>query len=608
MGGLRLLRHGWVPVCAALLLAGCASMPSSGEVRKVGDGQGPDNGSQIRVFGIPPQPGENAQDVVNGFLEATTSGEDDFATAKKYLTTSTAAHWNPYAQITVYASSSPDSNEDIGSGRKDGWATVDLSGHMAAVVDGKHTYRPDENTFQTSFHLVKVNNEWRIDDLSDGLVMSLSNFQRLYHSVDMYYFAKAGPDAQRVGGGGERLVADPVYLRNENDPLQPTVSALLDGPTQWLAPVVSTALPRGAHLYDKGDDHGVTLDDAQHLRVRLDHAADGLRGQDCVRFAAQLFATVHEETSPKLASAEVQHADGSTACVLPGVQAQQYDPAGGTGVPARAYYITSDSQHQLVVVNGDDTHADPVPGPFGTGKADLSAVAVRQDEHVAAGVKNNGKDLVVGSLTGPGTFGPVVATSHAHDTKDNGLSAPSWDGFGDLWVADRNPADPQLLVLSEGAGQPVAVSVPKLTGRIESLRVASDGVRLALVVQQGDTTVLKLGRIVRGGTPAHPQFSVAGLLTLTPTDEDVTSVSWAGSSRLVVLGGVQGGVQQIQYVNTDGSAASALPGVSEAASVAASEDQTRPLLASYNGYVYRLPADANWKQLTPKGSNPVYPG
>lgn len=609
MGGRRSLRHGWLPVCGILVLAGCASMPSSGEVRKVGDGQRQDSGSsQTRVFGLPPHAGESAPDIVNGFLEATTGDETDFATAKKYLTSEAATSWNPYARITVYAGGEPDTKEDTGISRKDGWVRVNLSGQEAAVVDAQHAYHPAQGAFQTSFHLSRVKNEWRIDELADGLVMSLSNFQRLYHSVDMYYFADVGTDAQRTGSTVEPLVADPVYLRNDNDPLAPTVSALLAGPTQWLDPVVSTAAPRRARLYDKGDDHGVTLDDSQHLKVRLDRAAGSLRGQQCVRFAAQLFATVHEEASPKLASAEVEHADGSTACVLTAAQAQQYGPPKTSGMPAREYYITSDAQHQLVAVTGDSTDAHAVPGPFGTGKPDLDAVAVRQDERVAAAVRANGRALVVGSLVDGGSFGPPVLTSHAHDTKDDGLSAPSWDGFGDLWVADRNPAAQRLLMLRGGTGQPSEVAVPGLTGRIQSLRVASDGVRVALVVKQGDTSTLQLGRIARGGTFDAPQFAVTGLRTLTPSDEKVTSVSWAGSSRLVVLGGVEGGVQQIQYVNTDGSAGAALPGVSEAASVAASEDQSRPLLASYNGYVYRLPADAAWKQLLPKGTDPVYPG
>jgi hypothetical protein len=164
-------------------------------------------------------------------------------------------------------------------------------------------------------------------------------------------------------------------------------------------------------------------------------------------------------------------------------------------------------------------------------------------------------------------------------------------------------------VLRNGGGQPSTVAVPGLYGRVESLRVASDGVRIALVVRQPDGLgKLQLGRIVRGGTLDHPQFSVTGLRTLTPEGEGVTSVSWAGPSRLVVLGSESGGVQQIQYVSTDGWAGAALEGISEASSVAASEDQTRALLASYNQSIYRLPPDSNWTKVTPKGDGPVYPG
>lgn len=152
--------------------------------------------------------------------------------------------------------------------------------------------------------------------------------------------------------------------------------------------------------------------------------------------------------------------------------------------------------------------------------------------------------------------------------------------------------------------------MPKLDERVESLQVASDGVRIVLVVDEKGVKTLQLGLIDRAGTQDKPKFTVTGLHDLTPTGETVSSVSWAGASRLVVLGSdrERGGGQQIQYVNTDGSALPPLESIGEAASVAASEDQTRPLLASYNGYVYWLPDESNWKRASPKGSSPVYPG
>ncbi|MBY8882705.1 LpqB family beta-propeller domain-containing protein [Actinacidiphila acidipaludis] len=614
LGGRRRLLHGVLPLGVTLLLAGCASMPSSGEVRKIGDGQRADADSQVRVFGIPPHPGESPQEIVSGFLEATTSGEANFSTAKKYLTKHASTGWDPFGKITI-VSGLAQPVETVGTSHPDGYSTVTVTSTQVATVDTKHGYLPAQDPssrddFQASFGLVKQSGEWRIDGLPGGLALSQSDFQRIYHSVNMYYFADLGPDGRGSGGGSQTLVADPVYLRNQNDSLESTVSALLDGPTDWLRPVVTTAAPAGVRLDGAGPDHGVSLDDSQQLTVRLDHKADRLRGQRCVQLAAQLFATVQAQASAKLSSAEIQHANGTTACNLPSAQAEAYGPENLVGSTTRQYYIRSDSSHRLMELAGDSTTttqltAGAVAGPFGGDKAGLESVAVRRDEQVAAGVRNGGRQLVVASLTGGDSMPSAVLTSTATDAK-NGLSAPSWDGLGDLWVADRSSRPSQLKVLVGGRGPAAPVSMPHQSGRIESLKVASDGVRIALIVTQKGVSSLEIGRVQRGGTPEHPTFSVTGLRVL-PSDDNVVSVAWAGASRLVVLAN-QSGVQQIAYMSTDGSAGAALQGVSEAASVAASEDQSRPLLAAYNGSVYLLPADTNWKQIAPKGVSPVYPG
>jgi two-component system sensor histidine kinase MtrB len=129
-------------------------------------------------------------------------------------------------------------------------------------------------------------------------------------------------------------------------------------------------------------------------------------------------------------------------------------------------------------------------------------------------------------------------------------------------------------------------------------------------VRENGHTTLRLGRIERSGTLQKPQITVADLRMATPQLEDVKAASWAGPSRLVVVGNVTGGVQQIQYVDADGSASSTptLQGDGGVASVAASEDQNKPLLAELGDGIFELPPDADWKKVTPKGSSPVYPG
>lgn len=602
----RMVRGGTLGACAALLLAGCASMPSSGEVRKVDNGQQADGDTQVQVFGIPPHPGDSPSEIVNGFLEATTSGEANFATAKKYLATGLQKSWDPLAGITVL-SGGPTSKADLDLDPKAVRTQVALSGAKAASVDARHAYTPAPGSFDINIGLVKQGTEWRISDLPPGLILTAADFRRIYHSVNMYYFARAGADERRSGARQEALVADPVYLRQQQpDALASALQALLEGPSAWLAPVVTSAAPPGTGLAGSAAS-AVTMEDSQHVRVQLNKSADALTGDRCRRLAAQVFATAQSQASAKLLAVNLVRADGSPACALNADDAQEYTSGGLAGSSAGEYYIGSD-QHQLMQLTPGGTTAHPVPGPFGAAKADLRSVAVRRDGGMAAGVKTDGRQLVVAPLSGAGTAEAAPLTSAAQDPK-NGLSAPSWDGFGDLWVADRNPAVSRLYVLPDGTGQPAQVTVPELDGRIESLRVSSDGVRIALVVAEGGIDRLKLGLIDRGGTAARPEFAVHGLRDLTPAGESVGSVSWAGASRLVVLGSDQGGGgQQIQYVNTDGSAAPALESIGEAVSVAASEDPTNPLLASYNGSVYWLPDDSNWKKVTPKGDSPVYPG
>ena len=67
----------------------------------------------------------------------------------------------------------------------------------------------------------------------------------------------------------------------------------------------------------------------------------------------------------------------------------------------------------------------------------------------------------------------------------------------------------------------------------------------------------------------------------------------------------------MQFVETDGSASNAqtLPGVNGVKAVAASEDETRPLIAdATEDGIVRLPPDANWKTVAKDGTAPVYPG
>ena len=68
--------------------------------------------------------------------------------------------------------------------------------------------------------------------------------------------------------------------------------------------------------------------------------------------AAQLFATVQAQESAKLQAADVQLADGSTLCSVPGTQ--NHTSGNPTGTSSQQYYISTDG-HRLLALSATMT-------------------------------------------------------------------------------------------------------------------------------------------------------------------------------------------------------------------------------------------------------------
>ncbi|WP_432004177.1 LpqB family beta-propeller domain-containing protein [Streptomyces sioyaensis] len=606
--GARRARKAVLLGCAAALLAGCASMPDSGDVTAVDQSPRAEGDSQVRVYGVPPQDGAQPTNIVRSFLDATTSDEADFRTATQYLAKSAKRTWRPF-QVTNVLQERPKPEPKSQPSREDANGyTVTLSGSQVAAVDDHHAYTPEEKPYRRSIHLVKENGQWRIDRLPNGLVLGLSDFQRIYRSVNKYYFASYKSEAQEPKASRNVLVADPVYLRQRIKPITSSVAALLSGPTDWLNQVTSSAFPPGTRLAARD----LALDDSNALKVKLSKQAMSAGSAQCKRMAAQLFFTVQDMTrASKISEVELQDSGGNPLCTLTQEQADRdFAPSPGSGNSGKEYFI--DADHKVVAMSDSATEPTPVAGPFGTGRTPLRSVAISRAENTAAGVSGDGRSLyVAGMEDGIARGGPLLTSNGSAKDPDAGLTTPSWDGLGDLWIADRDAHGSRLLRIREGKSDPERVAVPGLGGRrIKAIKVAADGIRIAILVEDKGRTTLQLGRVERGGTAQHPELSVQELRPIAPQLEDVVAASWAGGSRLVVVGRESGGVQQMQFMETDGSASNAqtLPGVNGVKAVAASEDETRPLIADATEGIVRLPPDANWKTVAKDGTAPVYPG
>ncbi|MFD5039542.1 LpqB family beta-propeller domain-containing protein [Streptomyces sp. NPDC058377] len=600
--------------CGVMVLAGCGAMPVTGDVKAVDASQPGD--SQVQVYAVPPREGATPMEVVDGFLESMTSDDPDFRTTRQYLTAEAGESWQPGEGITVLAKAPSRNGPTIhDKERRNTETTYALTGEQVAAVDAQSSYRPlAPSEYDQMLHLVRQKGadgkqEWRIDIVPDGLVLGQSDFKRLYRSVNKYYFAAGLTDESAA------LVADPVYVRNRTDPVTrmdtatQTVRTLLEGPSNWLRPVVDSRFPEGTAL--KSGVTSLTTDDQNVLKVPLNKKADGAGQGACRMMAAQVLFTLRDLTSARVGQVELQ-GDRGPLCSLSADEATDFASDHGSGEPDSQYFVDDEGHVQRIpgsTKGGGDP--EPVIGPLGRGTVAMSAVGVARDEEQAAAVSENQQDLYVSSLTEESEPAAPVVSSTAKKAADR-LSAPSWDGRGDLWVADRDPADPRLLRLAGGAGEPQEVSVPGLNGgRIEALRMSSDGVRIALRVSRDGHTTLHIGRVERHGSGDAEQVSVEDLRQAAPQLAEVTAVSWSGRSRLVVVGKEEGGVQQVRYVQADGSTSSSgvLPGVNQVTAVAAADDDQLPLMADTesDGIVKLSPGD-NWQTVLKEGSSLVYPG
>ena len=155
----------------------------------------------MRVFAMPPRKDALPLEIVQGFLEALTSDDPKYATARLYLAGTTAHIWDPENSTTVLADGPAVRSDRTGGGRPDGdEASIMLTGSRVAQVDAQQSYTPDSGPYNKSVHLTrdKKTKQWRIDKLPQGVVMGKSDFQRNYMSVDKYYYAsEAGAPSGR---------------------------------------------------------------------------------------------------------------------------------------------------------------------------------------------------------------------------------------------------------------------------------------------------------------------------------------------------------------------------------------------------------------------------
>jgi hypothetical protein len=210
-------------VLAGLLgVGGCVSVPTSGPIEKV-EGQQPAS-QNINVEVRPPAPGDEPRQIVDGYLRANNNYQPNYSVAKQFLTRTAAESWSPEEGVWIYQGSP---TATTNSARFDG--------RLVGSLGRDHTYRVEDRDFRVDFNLIKDDKgEWRINKPPPGLMVAEYSFTSFYQGYDLYFI-----------GNGSSLVPEPIYLPRLSNPANVAsalMKALLNGPSTWLKPAVSTAI------------------------------------------------------------------------------------------------------------------------------------------------------------------------------------------------------------------------------------------------------------------------------------------------------------------------------------------------------------------------------
>ncbi len=590
---------------AVMLASACAAVPDGGIVTSATIAQkGGQQAVIVQMIPSGPQPGWDPDTIVMGFLLASANFTNNHEIAREYLTPAAATSWRPASSVTEFSDMPTATTDSVQANR----VTVRVSGNALGAINEDGQYQAAEPGISQgpfNFTVVHVQGRWRILNPPDELLFSKTEVSRTFGTRDLYFFDPLL----------SVLVPDPVYVPAEATSQQLVahlVAALQQGPQGWLAAGTKTAFPPGTSLLGTSVSGGIAT-------VNLGGRAAATGVQQREQMADQLFQTLAsgpaytQPDTPSVQSVlfEINGKPVRLSCTTGQPPALQNSLGCAGPVPApgsRVYYV--DGKGRVATLFGPQPPDTPEPGPAGTGQLRFDMIAVSPDQMSVAGV--SGGVLYTGGLTQTGLLSRQLAVTR--------ITALSWDSSGGLWVAAQVGHQRRVWWLDRGVRPvPVNVGVPRNVGPVTALRVAPDGVRVALVTGSGAGARLWLAAIERG----RNQMAIGKAEKPVPIGTDVpgqfTDLTWYDTGDVIALTQQPSG-PELYEVPVDGgqsrpiatesgtvsiTASSAASGGSQL--VAARNDNTLIQLPDPSGSIWR-PVDNSASPATFHGTSPVYPG
>ncbi len=472
-----------------LALTACTGLPTSGYVNP---GRQPQSDDDVQAFSfIPdrPQDGASPAEIVQGFLRAGSGPADDWATAKLFLAPGTS--WDPRAQVTI------DRLADRRATASDDGSAVTVELTTVAAVDSAGAYSPDApgSGEVLGFTLAQVDDEWRITQAPDGVVLYEDIFPAVFQAASIAYFDP----------GFSSIVPDVRWFPRAQVASR-IATALVDGqPSAWLADAVRNAFPEELSLVGRS----VTLTAGGVAQIQLPRAALSLDTTTLGRMQTQLARSLGSA-----GIADVQMTVEGT--ILPADEV----PVRGRSDPAPA--VLTD-EGVFGTLNGDAVES---LGALSDAVESLEPLAVELEADRSLAAVRTATGTVASALPDGRTF---LLDERA------GLIDPSIDTQGVVWSVPRTSPGDLRAFSAEGGSTPVGNAWPDAS-EVTAFQLSRDGTRVAALVTVAGMREVWLAGVERTqgqvtlGPPHVLSFGEAGAFGIAWLDDMTVGVLAQGDS------------------------------------------------------------------------------
>lgn len=549
---IRRVLTGVVAVVVLGVLAACASIPSSGPVRQGGPVAQVNDSLDLDFNPSPPEKGATQQRIVQGFIDAASSPKNNFDIARKYLTRSMSAKWNPDESVTVDDGRNRTYDHELNQ-----WS---VSVNPVANVDSTGAYHPVSSTAPVGlrYELQKQDGEWRIAVAPNGVVIDDPTFRSVYSQQPIYFFSPdygyLVPDARwfpaRVATAATRVA-----------------SAVLAGPSKWLSGAVTSAFPQGTQLAlpSVTTSGGVA-------RVDLSSEAGTADTLALQRMQLEL-----EQSLGSLAQSVEISIEGNQ---------QQIPPLSDANAPLQDPPLDSHAivyrQNTFGLLSGSSvTELSGMSDKIVALQPTSVALTPARDE---AAVLSHGAAYAV----------KKTAVPLKVDVRP-GLIAPAIDAGGWVWSVPQ--ASPGALVAygQDGQAHPVKTEWPSATA-IVSLALSRDGTRVVALLRNGTQTLVVAAGVVRG--EAGVPVSLTEPIELAVGQGTARSIAWTGELTVAVLANTTGDATSITE-QTIGGTSTTTAGPGGGTTIVGAGGLSRYLVLTADGSL-QAPTGTGWQAQTDK--------